>query len=128
MAKRPKSDEGTSALPRTRTSRVPLRKGQGSSIWTYMSGACRLVLRVLTIARLVEAMLRVAVRREDGDFVAAALQPYCRIDHQPLCPSYSQIGVKKDDVMLLVRHRLCEDSAGLRALDSTCTVQVVWSR
>lgn len=72
----------------------------------YISGACRLVLRVLTIARLVETMLRVAVRREDGDLVAAALQPDGRVDHQPLCPSYAQIRVKEDNAILLPRHVL----------------------
>jgi hypothetical protein len=78
--------EGTMVLPRTRTSRVPLRQGQGqvSAAWPWMSGVEVKGVVVdeerLTVAGLIEAVLRIAMRREDGDLVAAILQPDGGVD------------------------------------------------
>lgn len=49
-------------------------------------------------------MLRVAVRRENGDLVAAVLQANSSIDDQPLSPTNAQIRVEKDNVLLILCH------------------------
>lgn len=63
--------------------------------------------RGLTIAGLVEAVLRVAVRREDGDCVAAVLQPHGRVDDEPLRSADAKIGVEEDYVLLLFAGHGC---------------------
>lgn len=60
---------------------------------------------MLTIAGLIEAMAGVAVGCEDGDFVAAVLQPDGGVNHQALSAADAEIWMKKDDVLLGVRHR-----------------------
>ena len=60
----------------------------------------------LTIASLVEAVLRVAVRCEDGDLVPAALQADSGVDDEALSAANTQIWVEEDDVLLLFRHRM----------------------
>jgi hypothetical protein len=66
--------------------------------------------RVLTIAGLVEAVLRVAVRCEDGDFVPATLEADSGIDDQTLGPADAQVRVEEHNVLLcrcrLARHHV----------------------
>lgn len=54
-----------------------------------------------TISSFIEAMLGVAVAREDDDFVAAVLQPYSGIDNQPFSSSNPQVGVEERDCFLI---------------------------
>jgi hypothetical protein len=54
----------------------------------------------LTVARLVEAVLRVAVGGEDGDTVSAALQRHGGVDDQPLGSANTQVRVEEDGVLL----------------------------
>lgn len=102
---------GTSVFPRTRTSRVPLREGQGqvSAAFPCMSGGWSLgrfaLKKRLTIARLVEAVPWVAVRGEDGNLVPTGLQAHSCVDDKTLCTADSQIWVQEDDVLRLLRHR-----------------------
>jgi hypothetical protein len=61
---------------------------------------------VLTIARFVEAMSAVAVRREDGDFVPATLQRNGGVDDETLGAADAEVWVEEDGVLLLRRHGL----------------------
>jgi hypothetical protein len=60
--------------------------------------------RGLTVARFVKAVSRVAVRREDGDRVAAFLQRDCRIYNETLGAANAEIWVEEDGVLLRLRH------------------------
>lgn len=60
----------------------------------------------LTIARLVEAVLPVAVRCEDGHLVPATLQPNGSIDDQALGAANAQVGVEEHNVLFFARHNL----------------------
>lgn len=65
----------------------------------------------LTVARFVEAVGGVAVRRVDGDLVPAVLQPHGGVDDEPLCAADAQVRMEEDDVL----HR----PALLRCLSTT---------
>lgn len=54
-----------------------------------------------TIARLVEAVLGIAVAREDRHRVPALLQANSGIDNQALCAANAQVGVEEDDALRL---------------------------
>jgi hypothetical protein len=66
-------------------------------------GGCQARPR-LTVAGLVEAVLRVAVRREDGDRVPAPLEGDGGVDDQALRPANAQVRVEEDGVLLLRGH------------------------
>lgn len=72
--------------------------------------------RGLTIAGLIKAMSRVAVRGEDGDFVSAFLQRDCGIDNEPLGAANAEIRVEEDGVLLLLRH-VCSVESLQRVVD-----------
>jgi hypothetical protein len=57
--------------------------------------------RRLTITSLVEAMPRIAVRREDGDFMATRLETDGGIDDQSLSTANTQVRVEENDTLLL---------------------------
>ena len=59
--------------------------------------------RVHTIAGFIETMLRIAMRREDGDFVSAILQSYCSVNNETLRPTNAEIWVEKGDILRLGR-------------------------
>lgn len=95
-------EAGMMVLPCTRTSRVPYRQRQVSAVSSIdkrLGGGCQ-VLRGLTVACLIEAMLLVAMRREDGDLVSALLQRDSCIDDQTLGAAYAEVGVEKDGMRL----------------------------
>jgi len=56
--------------------------------------------RRLTITGLVETVPRIAMRREDGDFVAARLETNSGINHQSLSTADAQVRVEEDDTLL----------------------------
>ena len=56
--------------------------------------------RRLTITGLVETVPRIAMRREDGDFVPARLETNGSINHQPLSTANAQVRVEEDDTLL----------------------------
>jgi hypothetical protein len=58
----------------------------------------------LTIARLVEAVIRVAIRGEDGDLVSAALQPHGGVNHKALGTANAQVWVEEHNVLSLSFH------------------------
>jgi hypothetical protein len=60
----------------------------------------------LTIARLVEAMIWVAIRGEDGDLVSAALQSDSGVNHKALGAANAEVWVKEHDVLSLSVHLL----------------------
>ena len=64
---------------------------------------------VRTISCLLEAVILVAIARQDGHLVSHILQSDRCVDDQPLCPSDPQIRMDKDDILLarglrLLRH------------------------
>ena len=56
--------------------------------------------RRLTITGLVETVPRIAMRREDGDFVAARLKTDSGIDDQSFSTANAQVRVEEDDTLL----------------------------
>jgi len=60
-----------------------------------------------TVASFIEAMTRVAMRREDGGFVTQILQAYRSIDDKTFSAADAKIWVEEDDVLLSRRHDRC---------------------
>jgi len=88
-------------------------------------GGCR-HSGVLTVASFVKAMAGIAMRREDGDLVAAILQPDGGINYQSLGPADAQVRMEEDNVLLRVRHGgLCLDA---ERSSHTCCVDMWKSR
>jgi hypothetical protein len=58
----------------------------------------------LTIAGLVEAVGAIAMRRENGDFVAAVLETDGGIDDKALGSPNAQVGMEEDDALRLGGH------------------------
>ena len=60
--------------------------GQVSATYSNMSVGTQVPQQKgsLTIARLVEAVIRIAIRGEDGDLMAAALQSHSSVNHKTL--------------------------------------------
>ena len=57
-----------------------------------------------TISGLVEAVRRVAVRCENGHFVAEVLETDGGVDDEPLGAPDAQIGVEEDNAVLALLH------------------------
>lgn len=87
-------EAGKTESPRTRTSRVPWSTSQP---FAALASANPSLSGKLTITSLLEAMRGVAVRCEDGDFVADCLQSHRRVDNESLGSSNSQVRMDKDD-------------------------------
>lgn len=58
----------------------------------------------LTVASFVKAVLGIAVRGEDGDFVAEILQADCGVDYETLGTANAQVRVEEDDAPALDGH------------------------
>lgn len=58
----------------------------------------------LTIARLVEAVIPVAVRGEDGDLVSAALQSHSSVNHKALGTTNAEVWVEEHNVLSFSFH------------------------
>ena len=96
MENREKIEDGTSQLPRIRTSRVP----------SYLIRQLLRSSKILhTISRLIKAMLGIAMAGENYNFVAAILQPNGSVNDQSFRPSNAQIRVEEDHDLLLLRCR-----------------------
>ena len=82
--------------------------GQVSATYSNMSVGTQVPQQKgsLTIARLVEAVIWVAIRGEDGDLVSAALQSHSSIDHKALGAANAEVWVKEHDVLSLSVHLL----------------------
>jgi hypothetical protein len=87
-----RTEGGITELPPTQTSSVP------SSRQGLRQAESR--RDIFTVASLVEAVLRVAVAREDGHPVPAALEPDGSVDDQSLGAADAQVRVEKDEVLL----------------------------
>jgi hypothetical protein len=77
----------------------------------------------LTIARLVEAVPRVAVRCEDGDLVPALLQRNSSIDNKTLGTANTEVRVEEDSVLLLLCH-VWVLAERVRVMTLTCTYMI----
>jgi hypothetical protein len=77
----------------------------------------------LTIARLVEAVPRVAVRGEDGDRVPAALQGHGGVHDETLGAANAQVRVEEDSVLLLLCH-VWVLAERVRVMTLTCTYMI----
>ena len=49
-------------------------------------------------------MFRIAMAREDGDFVSAVLQTHRSVDDETFCASDAEVGVEEDYTLLYTRH------------------------
>jgi hypothetical protein len=87
IVRRERIDIGMSQWPRTRTSRVP----------SPVSNLEYSRLEVVTIATLIEAMLRIAVIRKYHDPMSPLLQPDRSIDDETLSTSNTKIRMEEDD-------------------------------
>lgn len=61
---------------------------------------------MLTVACLIEAVVGIAVGRENGDLVSSVLQPHSGINDEPLSSAYAEVWVEEDNVLLLLVHVL----------------------
>ena len=85
-----------------------MQHGSGELNRAHMSQGCieqRKGQKEHTIPCLVEAMLRVAMAREDDNVIATVLQADGGVDHEPLGASDSQVGMQEDDGLLWRRCR-----------------------
>ena len=57
---------------------------------------------MLTIARLIEAMVRIAVGSKDGNLVSTVLQSHSSVNDESLGSANAQIRVEEDNVLLLL--------------------------
>ena len=101
MWKRPRKVAGRK-LPRTRTSSVPIRIGR-VSLGDLERGGDREGVGIEkgwhTVAGLIEAMRRVAVRGEDRDAVAEVLQTDRGVDDEALGAADAEVGVEEYDTL-----------------------------
>ena len=97
-------DGGKMASPRTRTSRVPSGDSQPLHALARLGlpvargkGHVQWISR--TIAGLFEAVVGVAVRSQNGDFVAEPLEANRGVDYQPLGAANAEIGMDEDHAL-----------------------------
>jgi hypothetical protein len=80
-----------------------------------------------TVASFIEAVGGIAVRREDGYFVATILEAYGCIDDKAFCSTDTQVWMEEDNVLGRRTPFVFCHGGGWRSIDLTYEVEVVCS-